>query len=55
MELPVALIIGVDQVRRHYAEEEVTPPRRRRRKRIALARGLVRLAYAIAPAETVLR
>ena len=57
MELPAALIIGVDQVSRRYAEVSPGAPgvpqapraRRGRGARVALARGLIRVAYAIAP------
>jgi hypothetical protein len=63
MELPTAMIIGVDQVRRQFAEcvpeapavphvERMPKPRR---VRVALARGLIRLAHAIAPPEPVCR
>jgi hypothetical protein len=57
MELPMAMIIGVDQVRRQFAEcapdapalphVERTP--RGRRVRAASARMLIQLAQAIAP------
>jgi hypothetical protein len=63
MELPSALIVGVDQVARRYAEvapgapavPHVERPPRVRRTRFALARGLVRVARAIAPPEAVPR
>ena len=63
MELPVAMIIGVDQVRRRFAEcapdapavpDAVRKPRDRH-MRVALARGLIRLARAIAPPEPARR
>lgn len=57
MELPAALIIGVDQVNRRYAEvspgapavPDVPRAKHGRGARVALARGLIRVAYAIAP------
>ncbi|MFI5891463.1 hypothetical protein ACIA5D_15270 [Actinoplanes sp. NPDC051513] len=63
MELPTAMIIGVDQVRRSFAEcapdapavRQVERPPRNRRARVTLARGLIRLARAIAPPEPVCR
>jgi hypothetical protein len=59
MELPTAMIIGVDQVSRRFAEAapdaptvpHVERPARDRRVRAALAHGLIRLAHAIAPPE----
>ncbi|MBL7260188.1 hypothetical protein [Paractinoplanes lichenicola] len=63
MELPSAMIMGVDQVRRRFAECAPDAPARpepvragtRRRFRRALAGGLIRLAHAIAPPEPVCR
>jgi hypothetical protein len=63
MELPTALIIGVNQVSRQFAEcapdapavpeaERVPGPRR---IRAALARGLIRLAHTLAPPEPACR
>ena len=59
MELPTAMIIGVDRVRRQFAacapDAPAVPPVQRapgaRRMRVALARGLIRLAHAVAPPE----
>jgi hypothetical protein len=59
MELPLLMIVAVDQVRRQYAECAPGAPAqpwierapRRRRVRGAFARGLIRLAHAIAPPE----
>ncbi|WP_034216999.1 hypothetical protein [Actinoplanes subtropicus] len=63
MSLPVAMIIGVDQVRRQFAESapdaparpEVARPPRARRARAASARALIRLAQAITPPEPACR
>lgn len=57
MELPIAMIIGVDQVRRQFAECAPDAPAlphverapRARRMRAASARMLIQLAGAIAP------
>jgi hypothetical protein len=59
MELPIAIIIGVDQVRRQFAECAPDAPAkpvlerrpRTHRVRAASARGLIRLAHAITPPE----
>jgi hypothetical protein len=63
MELPTAMIIGVDQVSRRFAEcapdAPAVPETARapgaRRARTALAGGLIRLARAIAPPEPACR
>ena len=63
MELPTAMIIGVGQVRRRFEESApdapaVPEPERapgQRRARAALARGLIRLAHALAPPEPACR
>jgi len=63
MEWPMAMIIGVDQVRRQYAEiapdapavPPVERPPRTHRARAASARVLVRLANAITPPEPACR
>jgi len=57
------MIIGVDQVRRQFAEcapdaparPEVARPPRVRRARAASARLLIRLAHAITPPEPACR
>ncbi|WP_433305741.1 hypothetical protein ACQP2F_18895 [Actinoplanes sp. CA-030573] len=59
MNLPIAVIIGVDQVRRQFADAAPDAPARPEvervprvhRVRAALARGLIRLARSIAPRE----
>ena len=63
MELPTAMIIGVDQVSRRFAEcapdapavPEIVHEPRARRVRAALARGLIRLGHAVAPPELACR
>lgn len=63
MELPTAMIIGVNQVSRQFAEcapdaPAVPPtdrPPRTRPLRRGLARGLIRLAHVIAPPEPACR
>ena len=63
MELPIAIIIGVEQVRRQYAEcapeapalPVIERPPRARRTRSVSARALIRLARAIAPPGAVSR
>ncbi len=63
MELPTAMIIGVNQVSRRFAEAAPDAPAvphverapGDHRARVALARGLIRLADAIAPPEPVCR
>jgi hypothetical protein len=63
MELPIAIIIGVEQVRRQFAEcapdapalPVIERPPRARRTRSVSARALIRLARAIAPPEAVSR
>ena len=59
MEFPSALIIGVNEVHRRFAEcapdapavPEPVRAKTPRRVRAALARGLIRLARVIAPPE----
>jgi len=63
MELPIAMIIGVAQVRRQFAEcapdapalPVVERPPRAHRLRAKSARGLIRLAQAITPPEPACR
>lgn len=63
MELPTAMIISVDQVSRQFAEcapdapalPDVERSPRARPIREALARGLIRLAHAIAPPRPACR
>ena len=63
MELPTAMIIAVDQVNRQFAECAPDAPALphverspgARRVRVALARGLIRLAQVIAPPEPACR
>ncbi|GAA3942962.1 hypothetical protein [Actinoplanes auranticolor] len=63
MELPTAMIIAVDQVSRQFAECAPDAPAQphverspeARRVRVALARGLIRLAHVIAPPEPACR
>jgi hypothetical protein len=63
MELPTTMIIGVDLVSRRFAEcapDAPAVPRVERapgtgRVRVALARGLIRLAHVVAPPEPACR
>ncbi|MCU7728317.1 hypothetical protein ODJ79_31775 [Actinoplanes sp. KI2] len=63
MELPIAMIIGVAEVRRQFAEcapdapaiPVVERPPRAHRVRAASARVLIRLAHTITPPEPVCR
>jgi hypothetical protein len=63
MELPTAMIIGVGQVSRRFAEcapgapavPDVSRVPAERKVRGALARGLIRLGHAIAPPEPTCR
>jgi hypothetical protein len=63
MELPLMMIVAVNQVRRQYEECAPNAPAlpyverapRNHRMRGAVSGGLIRLAHAIAPPEPVCR